>query len=130
MSFTGRLRYEIAVAARAADACNSPTWKQAALEYHQARASRVLIVETAPEKLARLRHLMDDGVSLAAAWHKLNDPQNHPTPEFTIRAVMHAVRERGLAALKEPVTAERLSRCDANARADINKRIEKMGLKP
>jgi len=41
---------------------------------------------------------------------------------------MHAVRERGVAALKEAVTAERLERCDAKARAEINKRIEKLGL--
>jgi hypothetical protein len=36
---------------------------------------------------------------------------------------MHAVRERGLAALKESATAERLERCDAAARAEIERRI-------
>jgi len=36
---------------------------------------------------------------------------------------MHTVRERGLAALKEPKTAERLERCDAAAKAEIERRI-------
>jgi hypothetical protein len=47
-----------------------------------------------------------------------------------VEAVMLAVRERGLAALKEPATVERLERCDAAARAEINQRIEKLALNP
>src|SRR5262249_49868098 len=46
-----------------------------------------------------------------------------PTPQVTIEAVMHAVRERGLAALKEPITAARLEHCDAAAKAEIEQRI-------
>jgi hypothetical protein len=46
-----------------------------------------------------------------------------PTPQVTLEAVMHAVRERGLAALKEPATVERVSRCDAAAKAEIERRI-------
>jgi hypothetical protein len=48
------------------------------------------------------------------------------TPQTTIEAVMYSVRERGLKALNEPATQERLSRCDAAARAQINQRIEKL----
>jgi hypothetical protein len=55
---------------------------------------------------------------------------DRPTPEVVIEAIMFAVRERGLAALKEPATAERLKRCDATARIEINQRIEKLGLEP
>jgi hypothetical protein len=36
------------------------------------------------------------------------------------------VRERGIAALKEPANLERLARCDAAAKAQIDKRIEKL----
>jgi len=36
---------------------------------------------------------------------------------------MHAVRTEGLAALKHPDTLERLSRCDARAKEEINERI-------
>jgi hypothetical protein len=46
-----------------------------------------------------------------------------PTPQVTIEAVMYAVRSRGLAALKEPATVERLSRCDVAAMAEIERRI-------
>ncbi len=76
--------------------------------------------------LARLRRLMRDNVSLDAAWAELNDPRNRPTPETTIEAVMHAVRERGLPALKEPATAQRLECCDAAAKAEIEQRIAKL----
>jgi len=46
-----------------------------------------------------------------------------PTPQATIEAVMHAVRERGLAALKEPIIAARIERCDPAAKAEIEQRI-------
>jgi hypothetical protein len=107
----------------AAEAWSSPGWKQAALEYCHTRGNRTLIAETPPEDLARLRRLMSDDVSLDTAWAELNDYRNRPTPRATIEAVMHAVRKRGLAALKEPATAERLERCDEAAKAEIERRI-------
>jgi hypothetical protein len=112
----------------AADAWDNPGWKQAAHEYHQARGGRVLIVEIPPENLARLRRLMSNDVLLDAAWAELNDPRNRPTPKATIEAVMHAVKKRGLTALKESAMKERLARCDAAARAEMNERMEKLGL--
>jgi hypothetical protein len=111
----------------AADAWNSWTWKQAAADYHWARAGHVLIAEIQPEDLARLRRLMDDDVSFERAWfEQLNNPDNRPTPKATVEAVLRAVRESGLAALKEPATAERLRRCDAAAKAEIEQRIAKL----
>jgi hypothetical protein len=71
----------------------------------------------------RARRLLDDRASIERAWAELNDPRNHPTPRSTIEAVMHSVRERGLAALKEPANVERLSRCDEAAKAEIEQRI-------
>jgi hypothetical protein len=53
-------------------------------------------------------------------------PRNRPTPPVTIEAVLYCVSERGLAALKEPANLERLSRCNAVARAQINERIAKL----
>jgi hypothetical protein len=50
----------------------------------------------------------------------------HPTPQATIEAIMHCIRTHGLAALKEPVNLERLSRCDAAAKAEIERRIAKL----
>jgi Protein of unknown function (DUF3987) len=47
------------------------------------------------------------------------------TPQATIEAVIHSVRERGIAALKEPANIERLMTCDADARANINERVSR-----
>jgi hypothetical protein len=52
-----------------------------------------------------------------------------PTPQVVVEAILHGVRERGLAALKEPANQERLLRCDAAARQQINDRIEKLGVR-
>lgn len=49
-----------------------------------------------------------------------------PTPQTTIEAILYCVRGRGLAALSEPANIERLRRCDAAARQQINERIAKM----
>jgi hypothetical protein len=114
----------------AADAWNNPGWKPAASEYHRHRAGRPLIVEIEPKRPKRLRRLMRPGITLEQAWNEINDPRNRPTPKVTVEAVMVAVRGRALAALTEPATLERLERCDAAARAEINQRIEKLGLKP
>jgi hypothetical protein len=45
--------------------------------------------------------------------------RNRPTPPTTIEAVKQAVRDRGVAALKQPPTRARLHNCDAAARAEI-----------
>jgi hypothetical protein len=65
-------------------------------------------------KLERLRDLMVDDISLERAWHELRD--RRLTPEMTLEAVKQAVRDRGVAALSEPSTRDRLQRCDADAR--------------
>src|SRR5262249_17532095 len=51
-----------------------------------------------------------DGLPMDALSQLLNCER--PTPQATIEAIMHSVRERGLGALREPATIERLSRCD------------------
>ena len=62
-----------------------------------------------------------EDMSLGALWERLNDPRR--TTQSTIEAILVAVRTRGLAALREPANIERLRRCDAQARAEINRRI-------
>jgi hypothetical protein len=74
------------------------------------------------------RELFDDNVSLEAAYRRLNEPRRWPTPQATIEAIMYCARERGIDALKEPKNQERLRQCDEAARAQINRRIEKLGL--
>jgi hypothetical protein len=65
-----------------------------------------------------------DEMPLSALWNQLNDPRQRSTPQSTIEAVLYSVRERGFDALKGPASMERLSRCDADAKVQINKRIE------
>jgi hypothetical protein len=77
-------------------------------------------------EVLRARRLLADDISLERAWAELNDPRSHPTPQATIEAILHCVRERGLAALNEPATVERLARCDAAAKAILDKRIAKL----
>jgi hypothetical protein len=45
--------------------------------------------------------------------------QPTPAPPTTIEAVKQAVRDRSVAALKQPATRARLHNCDADARAEI-----------
>jgi hypothetical protein len=75
----------------------------------------------------RLRKQMHPGVTLEQAYREINDPKNRPTPQVTVEAIILTVRERGLAALKEPANIERLSRCDKAAMTQIEQRIAKLG---
>jgi hypothetical protein len=70
--------------------------------------------------------LLDNNVSLEAAYRALNDAGRFHTPQTTIEAVLYCVRERGIGALKELKNQERLRQCDEAARAQINRRIAKL----
>ena len=59
-----------------------------------------------------------------ALYRELNKPR--ATPLATVEAIMIAVRERGLAALKDAANVERLACCDQAARAQINRRIARL----
>jgi hypothetical protein len=48
------------------------SWRQAAVEYHRDRPGP-LTVEIEPKRLARLRGLMGDDISIDRAWHELRD---------------------------------------------------------
>jgi hypothetical protein len=50
----------------------TPPWQETIAEYHKDRDGRVLIVETAPERSARLRALISDDVSFERAHAELN----------------------------------------------------------
>jgi hypothetical protein len=64
-------------------------------------------------------------MSLGALYQHFNKTRP-TTPQTTIEAILHCVRERGLAALKEPANIERLARCDAAPQAEISRRIAKL----
>jgi hypothetical protein len=73
-------------------------------------------------RASRLRRLMDGDISLERAYAAMLEAR--PTPNATIEAVKQAVRDQGEAALKEPNTRERLSRCDAVAVAEIDRWLQ------
>src|SRR5262245_54048482 len=102
------------------DVWDHPGWKEAAEQYRRNCAGHVLIVEIEPERLKRLRSLMQPDVTLEQASNDIIQTRDRATPMVVIEAVMLAVRERGLEALKEAETVERLQRCDAVSRAEIN----------
>jgi hypothetical protein len=57
----------------------------------------------------------------AKAAPRHDKPRLRPTPQATIEAIKQAVRNRGVAALKEAATRQRLGLCDAAARAEIDR---------
>jgi hypothetical protein len=105
------------------DAWAEASWREAAKQYHRDRAGRTLSVVTEPRRLAQLRRLMADDVSLDRAWHELNDTHKRPTPKASIDAVWHAFLERGVAALSQPEVMDRIAHCDEDARAELDRRI-------
>ena len=48
------------------------------------------------------------------------------TPQVVIEAIMYCVRERGVQAMREVSNIERLSHCDAAAKAQVNARVAKL----
>ena len=102
------------------------SWKKAARWYHENRQGRTLLVELDQRGIQRLRRLLSNDISLDAAYRELNAPENRRTPQATVEAIWNAVRERGLAALQEPATRERLARCDQAALAEIDQRITQL----
>jgi hypothetical protein len=95
------------------------SWREAAVEYER------------PSTKSLLPHNWDS-MTLDALYHILNRAthERDPAPErSTVAAIIQALRERGLVALKEPATAERVSRCTDAQRAALKKTIAAMNLK-
>ena len=97
---------------------NAPSWRAAAVDYHRDRPSAV---EIEPERLARLRRLMDDSVSLERTWNALRS--NQPAPKTTVDALMLALRF-GVGALAKPDLQRRLSALDRDQLKDVCCRVQ------
>jgi hypothetical protein len=74
----------------------------------------------------RLQRLMDDDLSLERAYEQTMKAR--PTPNATIKTVKQAVRDRGVSAIDEKQTRERLQRCDSTAIAEIDHWLLKKGI--
>jgi hypothetical protein len=105
-------------------------WRTAAAEYHADRIRRGGGPEVVPRGEPTAEKALSQGGRVQSA--EQLDAEHRAgldrrgTPQCTIDAVVLAVRNRGLAALLEPDTVERLARCDATARDEINWRIARM----
>jgi hypothetical protein len=102
---------------------DSPGWQGAAQDYHAERLKNGWSI-TKP-RLPWNWHRM----SLGGLWHALNDPKRRGKPEVIVDAIVHAVRARGADALKEPAILARLGECDEAAKAQINARLSKLGVR-
>ena len=108
----------------AAAAWDGPSWKRAALEYHHARGESHINCRNPTRPLEAVTALDGAGGHIEQAYREIT--KNRPTPQTTVEAAILTVRERGLAALKEPANVERVERCDAAAKAEIERRIAKL----
>jgi hypothetical protein len=106
-----------------ADPCINPSFCAACrdADERKARGERPRHVDASMWNRSPADTRDHDGMSVEQLWDLLN--RERPTPQTTIEAIMHCVRELGLAALKQPANLERLKSCDAAAKSEINRRI-------
>jgi hypothetical protein len=91
------------------DYWSGPSWREAARQYQAARAGRLLITETEPQRLSWLRELFVNEISLDRAWRELNELSRQAAPQVTLDALIYELRLDGLAALEKPNCRRRLA---------------------
>jgi len=69
MATAGVIDVDIPTAIFTIDPWSAPSWRMAAIDYHRHRPAGPVIV---PKRLARLRWLLSDDISLERAWGILN----------------------------------------------------------
>jgi hypothetical protein len=69
------------------DYWSGPSWREAARQYQAARAGRLLITETEPQRLSWLRELLVNEISLDRAWRELNELSRQAAPQVTLDAL-------------------------------------------
>jgi hypothetical protein len=105
----------------AADAWNAKSWKGAATE----RGKRRTIVEIEPEKLRRLRALLDDDVSLQRAYAEISSSHiKGRAADSTLEALAFQLRA-GVGVLKEQDVRRRLSALSDAQLVEIVERVQR-----
>jgi hypothetical protein len=107
-------------AAQAMTPWDAPSWCDATVEYHRDRPGR-LAVEIELKRLARLRRLMADDISIDRAWHELE--ADRTAPKATVDALIFSLR-RGINELTQPSTLRRLSTLDEYQLEDVCLRVQ------
>src|SRR5262249_37198487 len=95
---------------------DGPSWHASAKEYQEQRASRRTSETIDPERLAHLRGLMADDISIDHAWHELE--ADRTAPKATVDALMFSLR-RGINELTQRSTLRRLSTPGENHPEDV-----------
>jgi len=72
-----------------ADPWSASGWRDAAIDYHQARNGRPSITPYTADELARLRRLMADDVSYERAWREFSARAPGDVPLATLRTAEH-----------------------------------------
>jgi hypothetical protein len=99
-------------------------WQAAAAEYHNKNHQSAAKIE--PERLQRLRHLMDNDVSLERAWSELNDQRRRgEAATAAVEALIYSLR-RGVDALAEPDTARRLAELSDDQLLAVGERLRRL----
>jgi hypothetical protein len=99
---------------------DAPPWREAAAEYHRGQSGR-LPLDIEPKRLARLRRLTADSVSLERAYYEIG--RNNPTPAVTVQALLFSLR-RGVNELTQPDTVRRLSALDGDQVKQVCRRVQ------
>ena len=100
---------------------DGPSWRASAKEYHEQRASRRTSEVISLERLAHLRRLMADDISIDRAWHELE--ADRTAPKATVDALMFSLR-RGINDLTQPNTLRRLSTLYEHQLEDVCLRVQ------
>ena len=100
---------------------DGPSWRASAKDYHEQRASRRTSETISPERLAHLRRLVADDISIDRAWHELQ--ADRTAPKATVDALMFSLR-RGINELTQPSTLRRLSTLDEYQLEDVCLRVQ------
>ena len=100
---------------------DGPSWRASAKNYHEQRANRRTSETISSERLAHLRRLMADDISIDRAWHELE--ADRTAPKATVDALMFSLR-RGINELTQPSTLGRLSTLDEYQLEDVCLRVQ------
>ena len=100
---------------------DGPSWRASAKDYHEQRASRRTSETISLERLAHLRRLMADDISIDRAWHELE--ADRTAPKATVEALMFSLR-RGGNELTKPDALRRLSALDEAQLKTICRRVQ------
>jgi hypothetical protein len=87
----------------------------------QADAKRCCQVE--PERLAQLRRLLNENVSLERAWAELNQQRRDGASQSAVEALVFELRTHGLTALQHPNCLRRLDDVSATQLREVTARL-------